>query len=79
MFKNRPFFLAAVIFGSISLVLAGIAAVSFLMNDSTISTFIARLLHLSSESFSNSTIAQISVILSIPCLIFGYRSLADDE
>lgn len=79
MFKNRPFFLAAVIFGSVSLILAGIAAVSFLMGDSTISSSVARLLHLSSESFSNSTIAQISVILSIPCLIFGYRSIADNE
>lgn len=75
MFKKNPFLIAALVFGGLALLLLLTAALSLLWHDTTISNALAKLFHVSQESFTNETIGQLSVVLFIPSFIFAYRSL----
>lgn len=75
MIKKNPFMIASLIFGGLALLLLITAALSLLWHDTTISNALAKLFHMSQESFTNETIGQLSVVLFVPAFIFAYRSL----
>lgn len=74
MLKKNPFLLASVIFGSLSLILLIIASVSLVINDTTVCKALTSLLRLNENAINNSTLAQFSIILSIPSFIFAFRA-----
>ena len=79
MLKNKPFFIAAIVFGSLSLLFTLVAALSFLMGDNTLSHAVPSLLHLEANTFTNATFGQLAVVLSIPSFIFAFRSISDES
>lgn len=79
MFKEKPFLLASIIFGALGLIMLILTVISFFCGDQLISGAIRSMLNLDSESFNDSTMAQIAVVLFLPTFIFAYRSFADSD
>ncbi len=77
--KNNPFLTASIIFGSICVLFLALSAILFLAHNTSFCSNIGRFLGMSSGSFTNTTLAELAVICSIPSLIFGYKSLSDDK
>lgn len=75
MFKKYPFLTTSVIFAVLSLILLMIAAVSVVTNDTSISKSIAGLLKVSTDSFNNSTIGQLSLVFAVPSFIFAFKAI----
>ena len=77
MLKNKPFLIAAIVFGTLGILVLILTAISFFEGDNLISGAIGSLLGLDKESFRDSTMAQIAVVFFIPTFIFAFRALAD--
>ena len=77
--KNKPFLTAAFIFGGISFIIFAIASLSFLGDSTLVSGAIARLFHISSTSFTNTTLAEISAVCAIPAFRFAFKSYCDTD
>ncbi len=77
--KNKPFLISGLIFGLIGIALLITAGVSFIMNSADVVKALASLLHQSTDTITNATIAQLGFIFMIPAFIFCYKSFADTE
>lgn len=79
MLKNKPFFVASIVFGGVCVLLLVISAISFLNNDSTICIFLGKLFRMKSGSFTNATLAEIAAVCAIPSFIFALKACYDEE
>ncbi len=79
MFKGKPFLVASVIFGGLGLIMVVLTVISFFSGDQLISGAVSSVLHLGPDTFTDSTMAQIAVVLFLPTFIFAYRSFSDSE
>ena len=77
MFKNKPFLVASIFFGGIAVLFFSAAIVSFLGNDNSVCKIIENLIHMKTGSFTNTTLAEIAVICSLPSFIFAFKSYCD--
>lgn len=76
--KDKPFLTSALIFGAISVLLLALSAVIFLMKDDSFCDNLGKLLGMSPDSISTSTIAELSVICTVPSFIFAFKSLSEE-
>ena len=77
--KGKAFFISALVFGGLGIIMLVLTLISYFCGDELISGAIAQMLGLSTESFNDATMAQISIVLFIPAFIFGYRALSDND
>lgn len=75
--KDKPFLMAALIFGAAGLILLVLSAVILLTKDTSFCNNLANLFGMESGSITTSTIAQLATVCTIPSFIFAYESLTD--
>ncbi len=79
MFKGKPFLIASLVFGGLGIIVLVLTVVSFFCGDQLISSAISSMLNLEKGAFTDTTMAQIAVVLFLPTFIFAYRSFADND
>ena len=77
--KGKAFFISALVFGGLGFIMLVLTCISYFCGDNLISAAIGHMMGLSTESFNDATMAQISIVLFIPTFIFGFRALADND
>ena len=77
--KGKAFFISALVFGGLGFIMLVLTCISYFCGDNLISAAIGQTMGLSTESFNDATMAQISIVLFIPTFIFGYRALSDND
>lgn len=74
--KNKPFLIAAIVFGCIGLFLLFASALIFLTKNTSICTNLGKLL---GTSISASTISELAAVFFMPAFVFAYKSFSSEE
>ena len=74
--KNKPFLIAAMVFGGIGLFILLVSALIFLTKNTSICTNLGKLL---GTSISTSTLAELAAVFFMPAFVFAYKSFSSEE
>lgn len=77
--KGKPFLIAALVFGGLGFIMLIMTMISYFCGDGLISGALAQMLSVGKDSFTDATMAQISIVFFIPAFIFAYRALSDND
>lgn len=73
--KNKPFLIAALVFGSIGLLLLVASALIFLTKNTSICFNLGRLL---GTTVTTSSISELAAVFFMPAFVFAYKSFTTE-